>query len=114
MRKRKRFSAILMGVAVVGLSAYVGYRTYDAYVEKQVESDLVLENIEALAQEDEVAMQDCTRAVVMGACIADDGENWDFRGTYVSSVEHYQVPVGSVAVCLHESVRSCPPGSHPQ
>lgn len=34
MRKRKRFSAILMGVAVVGLSAYVGYRTYDAYAEK--------------------------------------------------------------------------------
>ena len=49
MKKRKRFSAILMGVAVVGLSAYVGYRTYDAYVEKETESNLLLENAEALA-----------------------------------------------------------------
>ena len=53
MKKRKRFSAILMGVAVVGLSAYVGYRTYDAYVEKQTESNLLLENVEALASQDE-------------------------------------------------------------
>ena len=52
MRKRKRFSAILMGVAVVGLSAYVGYRTYDAYVEKETESNLLLENAEALAQDE--------------------------------------------------------------
>ena len=49
MRKRKRFLATLMGVAVVGLSAYVGYRTYDAYVEKTLENDLLLENAEALA-----------------------------------------------------------------
>ena len=52
MKKRKRFSAILMGVAVVGLSAYVGYRTYDAY-NGVSEGDLLLENIEALASQDE-------------------------------------------------------------
>ena len=40
--------ATLMGVVVVGLSAYVGYRTYDAYVEKALENDLLLENAEAL------------------------------------------------------------------
>ena len=114
MRSKKKIGLSALGGVLLAVTAFSAYRTYDAYAEKQVESDLVLENIEALAQEDEVAMQDCTRAVVMGACIADDGENWDFRGTYVSSVEHYQVPVGSVAVCLHESVRSCPPGSHPQ
>ena len=48
MSKRKLF-APLMGAVVLGLSAYAGYRTYDAYVEKQVESNLMLENIEALA-----------------------------------------------------------------
>ena len=53
MRKRKRFSAILMGVAVVDLSAYVGYRTYDAYAERQIANDLLLENVESLASEDE-------------------------------------------------------------
>lgn len=52
MRKRKRFSAILMGVAVVDLSAYVGYRTYDAYAGVD-ESDLLLANIETLADVDE-------------------------------------------------------------
>lgn len=52
MRKRKRFSATLMGVVVVGLSAYVGYRTYDAY-NGVSEGDLLLENAEALASSGE-------------------------------------------------------------
>lgn len=49
----KKFFAPLMGAVVLGLSAYVGYRTYDAYVENPTESNLMLENIEALANDDE-------------------------------------------------------------
>lgn len=52
MSKRK-FFAPLVGALVLGLSAYAGYRTYDAYVEKQFESNLMLENIEALANDGE-------------------------------------------------------------
>lgn len=37
-----------MGAVVLGLSAYAGYRTYDAYA-KVSESDLLLANAEALA-----------------------------------------------------------------
>ena len=47
MSKRK-FFAPLMGAVVLGLSAYAGYRTYDAY-HGVSESDLLLENAEALA-----------------------------------------------------------------
>lgn len=39
-----------MGAVVLGLSAYAGYRTYDAYA-KVSESDLLLANAEALADE---------------------------------------------------------------
>ena len=47
MSKRK-FFAPLMGAVVLGLSAYAGYRTYDAY-HGVSESDLLLANTEALA-----------------------------------------------------------------
>lgn len=48
----KKFFAPLMGAVVLGLSAYAGYRTYDAY-NGVSESDLLLANAEALANPDE-------------------------------------------------------------
>lgn len=49
---KKKFFAPLMGAAVLGLSAYAGYRTYDAY-HGVSESDLLLANAEALADDKE-------------------------------------------------------------
>ena len=49
---KKKFFAPLMGAVVLGLSAYAGYRTYDAY-HGVSESDLLLANAEALASDDE-------------------------------------------------------------
>ena len=46
---KKKFFVPLMGALVLGVTAYAGYRTYDAYVEKETESNLLLENAEALA-----------------------------------------------------------------
>ena len=45
---KKKFFAPLMGAVVLGLSAYAGYRTYDAY-NGVSESELLLANAEALA-----------------------------------------------------------------
>ena len=42
----------LLGTVVLGLSAYAGYRTYDAY-NGVSESDLMLANVEALASDSE-------------------------------------------------------------
>ena len=56
MSKRKLF-APLMSAVVLGLSAYAGYRTYNAY-NGVSESDLLLENAEALANGDETS-PDC-------------------------------------------------------
>ena len=50
--KKKKFFAPLVGAVVLGLSAYAGYRTYDAY-NGVSESDLLLANAEALADPDE-------------------------------------------------------------
>ena len=49
---KKKVFAPLMGAVVLGLSAYAGYRTYDAYA-KVSESDLLLANAEALALNNE-------------------------------------------------------------
>lgn len=46
--KKRRIFAPLLGAVVLGLSAYVGYRTYGAYTDVN-ESDLLLANAEALA-----------------------------------------------------------------
>lgn len=48
---KKRIFAPVLGVVVLGLSAYAGYRTYDAYSGVS-ESDLLLANAEALAQKE--------------------------------------------------------------
>ena len=45
---KKKIFAPLLGAVVLGLSAYAGYRTYDAYAGNS-EDDLLLANAEALA-----------------------------------------------------------------
>lgn len=45
---KKKFFAPVLGAVVLGLSAYAGYRTYDAF-DGLSESDLLLANAEALA-----------------------------------------------------------------
>jgi hypothetical protein len=39
---KKKILVPIFGAVVLGLSAYVGYRTYGAYSEKELESDLLL------------------------------------------------------------------------
>ena len=46
---KKKILVPIFGAVVLGLSAYVGYRTYGAYSEKELERDLLLANVEALA-----------------------------------------------------------------
>ena len=50
MMKKKIFMPLL-GAVVLGMSAYAGYRTYDAY-NGASESDLLLANAEALADDE--------------------------------------------------------------
>lgn len=57
---KKKFFVPLMGALVLGVTAYVGYCTYDAYVEKALENDLLLENAEALAIQEFMGC-DCVR-----------------------------------------------------
>ena len=50
---KKKIFAPLLGAVVLGLSAYAGYHTYDAYAGKNV-GDLLLANAEALAVNEDV------------------------------------------------------------
>lgn len=70
----------LTGLVVVGISAYIACRTYDAYVEKALENDLLLKNAEALATEEFVgcdkvryAPQCCIYVGVNGAITLSSG-----------------------------------------
>lgn len=49
MYKRKKIFVPILGAVVLSLSAYIGYRTYDACTDVN-ESDLLLANAEVLAQ----------------------------------------------------------------
>ena len=51
MRSKKKIGLSALGGVLLAVTAFSAYRTYDAYAEIQVESNLLLENIEALAEE---------------------------------------------------------------
>ena len=53
MRSKKKIGLSALGGVLLAVTAFSAYRTYDAYAEKQIESNLLLENIEALASQDE-------------------------------------------------------------
>lgn len=48
-KMKKKIFVPLIGMAVLSMCAYAGYRTYGSYVVKEYENDLFLSNVEALA-----------------------------------------------------------------
>lgn len=73
-----------MGVVVLGLSAYAGYRTYDAYA-KVSESDLLLANAEALALQE---FMGCDRVRAKNTCsvyVGAKGEIKLFGGSVIKA-----------------------------
>lgn len=84
---KKKVIAPLLGAVVLGLSAYAGYRTYDAY-QGVDESDLLLANIEALATGGESGGRPTcgTKSVYIDNTIKcpDCGAATGFRGTEYS------------------------------
>ena len=106
MMKRK-FFAPLMGVVVLGLSAYAGYRTYDAY-NGGSESALLLANAEALADDESTpAFQrvegDCT--INVGA----KGKIKLFSGTILSADASGIISFSGKVVCIGKGEVSCEP-----
>ena len=69
---KKKILVPLMGAVVLGLGAYAGYRTYDAYAETN-ESDLLLENAEALANGGESGVDVKTCLGLIAPCKLSDG-----------------------------------------
>ena len=53
MRSKKKIGLSALGGVLLAVTVFSAYHTYDAYAEIQVESNLLLENIEALASQDE-------------------------------------------------------------
>ena len=52
MRSKKKIGLSALGGVLLAVTAFSAYHTYDAYVEKEMENDLLLENAEALAQDE--------------------------------------------------------------
>ena len=69
---RKRFFVPLIGAVVLGLSAYVGYRTYDTYNEVS-ENNLLLMNVEALASDAESGVEIESCLSIAGPCKLSSG-----------------------------------------
>ena len=105
---KKKFFAPLMGAVVLGLSAYAGYRTYDAY-NGVSESDLLLANAEALADPREgnslwlsnLRNVECTLQKVNG------GAAFYYRGVRIAAGATYTY-YGSKWKCVREvTINTC-------
>lgn len=105
---KKKFFAPLIGAVVFGLSAYAGYRTYDAYHGVR-ESDLLLANAEALANSNE-----STPAYKReeGDCVIDVGAKGKiklFGGTILEADATGKISFTGKVVCRGKGDLSCKP-----
>ena len=81
--KMKTTLASLIGAMVIGTTGYVGYQTYEKN-KVASESDLFLENIEALAEDSETSQEDEETLQRKRDCFAAQG-NWDEASHCASS-----------------------------
>ena len=93
-------------LAVVAIAAVACYNVYQSNSVMNRLSDLALANVEALAEDNEtVKYQDCTRALTTVNCYKPNGM---WAALSITSVETYQVEVGSILECRHDRVTTCP------
>ena len=105
MKKRLFFSALT--AAVVLTAGYCGYR----HVVNSSESDLFLANVEALSEEEQPKMLDCSVAIASKGCYKPGpyGDVWVCE--VITDVRPYQVVEGSPIVCHHDIISDCPYGT---
>ena len=105
MKKRLFFSALT--TAVVLTAGYCGYR----HVVNSSESDLFLANVEALSEEEQPKMLDCSVAIASKGCYKPGpyGDVWACE--VIMDVRVYQVVVGFPIVCHHDIISDCPYGT---
>ena len=120
---KKKFLFMLPCIAAVAFATFVGTKTLRSNASES--NSLLMANVEALSEDTEPKPQPqkCTKARegAMGSCYRDktitlpDGRvvpYQEFAGTYVNSVEEYEVYPGSPIICQHELVHDCPSGTH--
>ena len=103
---KKKFFVPLMGALVLGVTTYAGYRTYDAYAGVD-ESDLLLANIETLADVDEAWNPYCLHggtgstscSIEAGVSILEFGVS---EGCSVSCKDGYYACCGIRCTCKKE------------
>ena len=105
MKKKLFFSTLT--AAVVLTAGYCGYR----HVVNSSESDLFLANVEALSEEEQPKMLDCSVAIASKGCYKPGpyGDVWVCE--VIKDVRKYQVVVGSPIVCHHDIISNCPVGT---
>ena len=105
MKKRLFFSAL--SAAVVLTAGYCGYR----HVVNSSEGDLFLANVEALSEEEQPKMLDCSVAIASKGCYKPGpyGDVWVCE--VITDVRPYQVVEGSPIVCHHDIISDCPYGT---
>ena len=118
---KKKILLMLPCIAAVAIATFVGTKSFKANASES--NSLLMANVEALSEDTEPKPQKCTKARegATGSCYRDktitlpDGKVVpypEFAGTYVNSVEEYEVYPGSPINCQHESVHDCPSGTH--
>lgn len=107
MNKKTFFVAI--SAAVLLSASYIGYRQ----VSNSQESDLFMANVEALSDCEHGKLQ-CTRGVTGSNCMKQGRHGEEFVCAIFTSVEDYEVCIGSPILCKHDAVGRCPSGTEEQ
>lgn len=104
---KKKVFIMLPCIAAVTIATVVGKKTIQSNEDE--ESVLLMENVEALANPQDVSPQKCTKPKIFGSCYDKEG-NW--TGTWIDEVEEYEVYPGSPIRFEHFYTHGCPSGSN--
>ena len=103
----KRNILFALSAIVLGVAGYVGYQRVSA----SSESDLFLANVEALSQNENVVILQCTRGIEGANCVRRGRYGKEFVCAIFTKVEDYETTTTSPIICKHDAVGRCPYGT---
>ena len=99
-------------INVLSVALFVVFAGYNVYQSQKAEvmSDIAMENVEALANDECSGTGSCSRAISWGNCYNRSNDMWVCLR--IKCVEYYNVTEGSILECRHDKVTECPSSTY--
>ena len=100
---------LLKSVFVIVIALVSGINVFNAQ-KPAVLSDVAMENVEALANDECSGTGSCSGAISWGNCYNRSNDMWVCLR--IKCVEYYNVTEGSILECRHDKVTECPSSTY--